>query len=243
MKLTTVNFQGQHLEVTTDRYVVVKDICAAIGLDFARQFRKIKSDPTYESKLLKVKTAGGIQEVFCIPLDKLNGWLFSINPNKTKPEVREKLIIYKKECFRVLYEHFNHKTTPTQLDMITPYEVRRDLATTRRLLTIEKKKHRATAEYYEKKLKALEDVKPLIEEHWQYQNENAKLRRENAELKRVLIDIKDRYHKIVKKADDQIQAMRKELVVMTNLFQTVPNLANDGKNLNTDTLSKHLYWN
>lgn len=137
----------------------------------------------------------------------------------------------------------NEKATPTQLDMITPYEVRRDLATTRRLLTIEKKKHRATAEYYEKKLKALEDVKPLIEEHWNYQNENAKLRRENAELKRVLIDIKDRYHKIVKKADDQIQAMKKELVVMTNLFQTIPNLANDGKNLNADTLSKHLYWN
>ena len=48
--------------------------------------------------------------------------------------------------------------TPTQLDMITPYEVRRDLATARRLLTIEKKKHRETAEFYENKLKSMEDT-------------------------------------------------------------------------------------
>ncbi len=117
MKLIKVNFQGQELEVTLDRYVVVKDICEAVGLDFTRQYRKLKSDPTYESKLLKVQTAGGVQEVFCIPLDKLNGWLFSINPNKTKPEVREKLIVYKQECFRVLYEHFNHKTSYDDKDI------------------------------------------------------------------------------------------------------------------------------
>ena len=91
MELMTVNFQGKELEVTTDKHIVIKDICNAIGLDFTRQYRKLKSDPTYEAKLLRVQTSGGVQEVFCIPLDKLNGWLFSINPNKTKPEVREKV--------------------------------------------------------------------------------------------------------------------------------------------------------
>jgi len=55
-----------------------------------------------------------MQEVFTIPLSKLNGWLFSINPNKVKPEVKTKLIEYKNECFDVLYKHFNKTTQPQQ---------------------------------------------------------------------------------------------------------------------------------
>ncbi len=112
--LQTLKFNRDTLEVIVGdgKYVVVKAFCQNIGLDYGKQHRKLKSDPTFEAKLLKVQTPGGVQDVFCIPLDKLNGWLFTINPNKTKPEVREKLILYKKECFRVLYEHFNKSTTP-----------------------------------------------------------------------------------------------------------------------------------
>ena len=112
MDLIQIDFNGKKLEVTANKHVVVKDICEAIGIEFQRQYKKLKADPTFEAKLLKVQTPGGVQDVFCIPLDKLNGWLFTINPNKTKPEVKEKLILYKKECFRVLYEHFNKPTQP-----------------------------------------------------------------------------------------------------------------------------------
>ena len=54
------------------------------------------------------------------------------------------------------------QVTPTQLDLITPYEVRRDLTTARRLLTLEKKKHRETAEFYEKKIKKLSSTKDIV---------------------------------------------------------------------------------
>jgi hypothetical protein len=59
-----------------------------------------------------------------LPLSKLNGWLFSINPNKVKPEVKEKLIEYKKECFNVLNNYFNngiainHRATESDLQKI-----------------------------------------------------------------------------------------------------------------------------
>jgi myo-inositol-1-phosphate synthase len=33
--------------------------------------------------------------------------LFGINPNKVKPELKEKLLQYQRECFKVLYNHFN----------------------------------------------------------------------------------------------------------------------------------------
>lgn len=109
MDLVTVDFKSNRIEVVKEtQSIVVKDICEAIGLDFKGQHRKILEDDSYESKLIKVQTRGGLQEVFTIPLSKLNGWLFSINPNKVKPEVKQKLIEYKKECFNVLNNYFNN---------------------------------------------------------------------------------------------------------------------------------------
>ena len=108
MNLVTVDFKSNQVEVIEEaQSVVVKDICKNIGLGYPSQYEKIQSDDSYESKLIKVQTAGGMQEVFTIPIGKLNGWLFSINPNKVKPEVKEKLIEYKKECFDVLNSYFN----------------------------------------------------------------------------------------------------------------------------------------
>lgn len=117
MEVIKVSFRGDDLEVIQDsQAVVVKDICENLGLKYETQYNKLRLDETYQGKLLKVKTNGGIQDVFCIPLSKLNGWLFSINPNKVKPEVRQKLIDYKNECFDVLYRHFNKKYDTTQLE-------------------------------------------------------------------------------------------------------------------------------
>ena len=75
-----------------------------------------------------------------------------------------------------------------------------------------------------------------------HSEEFKKIEFENKRLKQTLIDFKNRYHSVVQKADNQIEAMRAELEKMTNVFQMLPNLANDGKNLNTDTVAKHSYW-
>ncbi len=108
LQLSTIKFKSNQLKIVEEtQSIVVKEVCNAMGIDFTRQYRKILSDNSYESKLIKVKTNGGMQEVFTIPLSKLNGWLFSINPNKVKPEVKQKLIEYKKDCFDVLNNYFN----------------------------------------------------------------------------------------------------------------------------------------
>ena len=92
-------------------FIVVKRVCKNLKLHYETQFKKLKSDPAYDTKLIKVKTAGGMQEVFCIPLNQLNGWLYTINPNKVKAVAKEKLLAYKKECQEVLYNHFIQKAT------------------------------------------------------------------------------------------------------------------------------------
>ncbi len=110
VKFQTATFKGDRLEavdVDGSFFVAVRPICENLGIKGIQdQYQKLKSDPTFEARLIEVPTAGGVQKVFCIPLEKLNGWLFTINPNKVKPEVKQKLIAYKNECFKVLYDHF-----------------------------------------------------------------------------------------------------------------------------------------
>ena len=127
------------------------------------------SSPLYQATLIKVPTqTRGMQESLCIPYEKLNGWLFSINHNRVGANIKDKLIKYKEECFEVLHRYFEikhqikQKVPPTQLDLITPYEVRRDLTTTRRALTIEKNKHEKTAELYNKYRKIAQEHEQTI---------------------------------------------------------------------------------
>ena len=48
----------------------------------------------------------GGYEYTVLPIRKLAGWLYSINPNKVKPEVKEKLELYQDECDEILYQDF-----------------------------------------------------------------------------------------------------------------------------------------
>lgn len=46
----------------------------------------------------------------CLPLHYLNGWLFGIDANRVKPELKEKLIRYQKECYEVLWDYWKTGT-------------------------------------------------------------------------------------------------------------------------------------
>lgn len=109
MELTNFSFNADIIQVFDEQgqYVSVKNLCKNIGIDFKTQYEKILSDESFCPKSFKIKTKGGDQVALCIPVEKINGWLFSINPNKVKPEIKAKLILYKNECFNVLYRHFN----------------------------------------------------------------------------------------------------------------------------------------
>ena len=109
MELTNFSFNTDIIQVFDEQgqYVSVKNLCKNIGIDFKTQYEKILSDESFCPKSFKIETNGGAQVALCIPVEKINGWLFSINPNKVKPEIKTKLILYKNECFDVLYKHFN----------------------------------------------------------------------------------------------------------------------------------------
>lgn len=105
-----LSFRGHALitaKVGDTPCVAVKPIVEGLGLDWRSQQAKITASSRYGHMSIPLQTAGGKQEMICIPLRKLNGWLFSINPAKVREDLREKVIAYQEECFEVLYKYWN----------------------------------------------------------------------------------------------------------------------------------------
>ena len=58
---------------------------------------------------MPLPSVGGTQETVCLRLDMINGWLFGIDAERVKPEVRDRVLDYQRECHRVLFTHFYGK--------------------------------------------------------------------------------------------------------------------------------------
>jgi hypothetical protein len=56
--------------------------------------------------IVTITSTGQKVETLCLPLDYLSGWLFGINATRVKEEVRDRLIRYQRECYKVLAEAF-----------------------------------------------------------------------------------------------------------------------------------------
>lgn len=97
-------------------YVPIKPICDLLGVDWSSQRKRISRDSVLSSIVMSVViTTTDIDpaskrprtsEMLALPLDVLNGWLFGINAERVKPELRERIIRYQKECYKVLAEAF-----------------------------------------------------------------------------------------------------------------------------------------
>jgi hypothetical protein len=89
-------------------FVPLRPIVEGLGLDWAAQTRRINRDPVLaEIKgVVVTATPGGPQEMLALPLDYLSGFLFGVNASRVKPEIRERVIRYQRECYKVLNEAF-----------------------------------------------------------------------------------------------------------------------------------------
>lgn len=112
----TVSFNNQSLitiEQNGSHYVAMKPICENIGLSWEPQLLRIKRDNVLSSTMIVmiiVAEDGKKREMICLPIEYLNGWLFGIDINRCKPEIRDTLIKYKKECYQALHDYwFNGK--------------------------------------------------------------------------------------------------------------------------------------
>lgn len=119
----TISFYGSDLitlKIEDVIYTAVKPLVEAIGLDWGGQQQKLaKSGNKFNCRDISIVAKDGkIREMLCMPLKKLNGWLFSINPEKVRPDLKEKVIRYQEECFEALYNywHFGKAERKTTVD-------------------------------------------------------------------------------------------------------------------------------
>ncbi|MCW9733741.1 phage antirepressor N-terminal domain-containing protein [Avibacterium sp. 20-15] len=112
-QLQTIPFYNRTLttfEQNNTHYVAMRPICENIGLAWSSQLQRIKRDDVLNSTVFIINTVGNDEkdrEMVCLPIQYLNGWLFGIDTNRVKPEIRERLITYKRECYQALHDYWN----------------------------------------------------------------------------------------------------------------------------------------
>jgi hypothetical protein len=92
-----------------EQLVVIKPVCEILGVDYPGQYSKLKNHPIFGSTIVLSSTVGADEksrEMACIPLRFFSSWLFSINPDNVKEEVRDNLIQFQLKCNDVLYNYF-----------------------------------------------------------------------------------------------------------------------------------------
>lgn len=115
MKTELIQFHGHDLVTIHENqgiFVALKPICDAIGLDWEGQRQRVRRDAVLSSVACMTQATGtdGKQyEMLCLPINKLNGWLFGVDANRVKPELKEAVIAYQRDCYDVLDAHFRGK--------------------------------------------------------------------------------------------------------------------------------------
>lgn len=91
------------------KYIAIKPICDAIGLNYAYASTSIKSQGTLSKHYLLQKMEGRDGKMYdmgCLPLMRLPAWLSNIDTNKVSDKARPVLEAFQEQCFDVLYAHF-----------------------------------------------------------------------------------------------------------------------------------------
>gem|GEM_PF-6237656 len=111
-QIVTVDFHGQSIiasAIDGKPYVALKPLVENIGLQWEAQYKRLQRNPVLKSTMSvmdMVAEDGKTREMLCLPLSMLNGWLFGVDVNRVREEIRPKLIRYQTECFEVLAQHF-----------------------------------------------------------------------------------------------------------------------------------------
>ena len=115
----TVDFYGDSItavlvDIAGEEQVLVpiRPICDFLGVTWSPQRRRILRDPVLSKHAQSVtvtvtdsyRTIG--REMLALPLDYLNGFLFGINADRVKAEIRDRVIRYQEECYRILASAF-----------------------------------------------------------------------------------------------------------------------------------------
>jgi hypothetical protein len=96
--------------------VPVRPVCDVLGVDWNGQYQRIRRDDVLGSTMCEIHTVardGKRRKMAALPLEYLHGWLFGIGASQVKEEFRDKITLYRRECFQAL-------STAFQADLALP---------------------------------------------------------------------------------------------------------------------------
>lgn len=108
--ISTINNQGIVIVIEgSEKFVPIKPICEALGVDYSSQLQRIKEDEILCLTVGLSTTVGADgkdRKMSTIPLKYVFGWIFSISVKNVKEEAKESLLNYKILCYDALYNYF-----------------------------------------------------------------------------------------------------------------------------------------
>ncbi len=113
--ILTIEQDGVH-------YVAMKPVCENIGLDWDGQRQRINRHAFLNSTAVMITAVaedGKLREMQMLPVKYLQGWLFTVDANRVKPAIKERLITYQKECFDVLHQYWSSKSRPLETNDVS----------------------------------------------------------------------------------------------------------------------------
>lgn len=103
------NRQFPVYEVNGKHLVAMKPLVEAIGLDWDKQLELIKRDEILGSTTAIIGVVaedGKTRDMVCLPEEYLQGWLFKVPSSRYEGERKEKLLFYKRECYKALHDYW-----------------------------------------------------------------------------------------------------------------------------------------
>jgi len=102
-------------------FIPMRPLIERLGIDWNGR-RRINRDAELKDEVTSVdvtSTQGDVEQrraMLCLPLDYISGFLFGINADRVNPDVRDQLIRYQRECYKVLADAFQHGRLITDTD-------------------------------------------------------------------------------------------------------------------------------
>lgn len=96
-------------------FVPVRPLIERLGVDWGGQRRRINRDPVLSSEVrtVDVTSTEGTRQVtrgvLCLPLEFISGFLFGLNADRVRKDLRDEVIRYQRECHKVLAEAFQER--------------------------------------------------------------------------------------------------------------------------------------
>lgn len=106
----------------------MKPIVEGMGLAWQSQHKKLTSNSErWGITMMVIPSVDPHNSVTCIPLRKLFGWLQTLQPNRIREDIRDKVIQYQNECDDVLWKYWTkqHETPvmqPSRIRMLMVME-------------------------------------------------------------------------------------------------------------------------